>query len=322
MSGTRRRDFLGRFAAACGAAWIALTSPSSAQWTTNGEEAPAARPAVGETEAPSQSGTTDIQRSPDPVDQDAPGALQLVALLTVDGQQINEGLIWRVYKTTASAGGGETLIGTHREASPALKLKPGDYMINAAFGRAHLTRKILVKPGQRTMEPFVLNAGGLKLSATIEGADRSSSLSYGIYSDEKDQFDNRALIVPGAKPGAIYRLNAGLYQIVSRYGDANAIIKTGVTVEAGKMTEVAVAHTGALLTFKLVTRAGGEAIPDTHWAIQTAQGELVKESQGALPSHILAPGVYSVQAKSGGRAFSRTFTVTGGEPAQIEVVMR
>ncbi len=260
--------------------------------------------------------------SPGPSDPDAPGAVRLVALLTVDGQQITEGLVWRVYKTKAAAGGGETLAGTHGEASPVLKLKPGEYMINAAFGRAHLTRKIVVKPGQQALEPFVLNAGGLKLSATVEGAEKPGAVAYGIYSDDKDQFDNRALVVAGAKPGTVYRLNAGLYQIVSRYGDANAIVKTDVTVEAGKMTDVAVAHGGAPVTFKLVARAGGEALPGVQWTIQTAQGELVKESQGALPTHILAPGVYVAQAKSGPRAYSRTFSVKGGEAAQIEVVMR
>jgi hypothetical protein len=36
----------------------------------------------------------------------------------------------------------------------------------------------------------------------------------------------------------------------------------------------------------------------------------------------LAPGTYSVIAKSGTRAFKRDFTVADGETTQVEVLMR
>ena len=49
-------------------------------------------------------------------------------------------------------------------------------------------------------------------------------------------------------------------------------------------------HAAAKVTFKLVARAGGDAIADTQWNVANAQGETVKESVGALPTHILAPG--------------------------------
>lgn len=266
-------------------------------------------------------GTTEIPRAPDSVETESrPAQVRLIALLTVDGQRIDQGIVWRVYRLNAP-GGGDKLVGTHKEASPLLQLPPGDYMVNAAFGRAHLTRKISVKPGQNALEQFVLNAGGLRLAATVDGADKSSLIVFDIYSDERDQFGNRAPVLTGAKPGLVHRLNAGLYQIVSRYGDANAIVEADVTVEAGKLTEVAVAHSGAAVTFKLVARTGGEALPEAQWVIQTEKGEVVKESVGALPTHILAPGAYLVRAKTGGRAFNRAFLVKGGEAAEIEVVM-
>ena len=43
---------------------------------------------------------------------------------------------------------------------------------------------------------------------------------------------------------------------------------------------------------------------------------------GALPSHILAPGTYTIIAKSGDRTFKRDFTVANGEVAQVEVLMQ
>ncbi len=120
----------------------------------------------------------------------------------------------------------------------------------------------------------------------------------------------------------IVRLNAGIYHIVSTYGDANAVVQADVTVEPGKLTEASISHLGAKVTFKLVTRAGGEAQADAQWSVLTTQGELVKQSAGALPTHILDPGGYIVTARHSGRSFRRAFTVKAGETAQIEVVMQ
>ncbi len=123
-----------------------------------------------------------------------------------------------------------------------------------------------------------------------------------------------------AKPGLIIRLNAGIYHLVSTYGDANAKVEADVTVEAGKLTEATVTHQAAKAAFKLVTRTGGEAIPDTHWTILAQNGEIVKESVGALPSHVLAPGKYKVVAKSAGRVFNQEFSLKDGELANVEVI--
>ncbi len=41
--------------------------------------------------------------------------------------------------------------------------------------------------------------------------------------------------------------------------------------------------------------------------------QVVKHSVGALPTHILAPGTYTIIAKSGARTFKRDFTLANGE---------
>jgi hypothetical protein len=248
-------------------------------------------------------------------------AVRLVALLTGDGQQIDQGLVWRVFQTVGSAGKAKLVVESH-EASPTLKLRPGEYAVNAAFGRANLTRRIVVKPGGPPYEAFVLNAGGLRLSALVDGKPAPpGAVTYSIYTDDHDQFESRSSVITGAKPGLIIRLNSGIYRIVSQYGDANAKIETDVTVEAGKLTETTITHTGGKATFKLVTRAGGEAVPDTRWTVQTDDGEMVKESVGALPTHVLAPGKYIVTAASGGHLFKNHFEIKDGDVKSVEVLM-
>jgi hypothetical protein len=212
---------------------------------------------------------------------------------------------------------------TKHEPSPTIDLDPGDYIVNAAFGRADITRKITVTAGTKASEKFVLNAGGLKVKVLVDGVEPpANTVAYDILSSERDQLDNRVRVLGGARPNIINRLNAGIYRIASRYGDANAKVEADVTVEAGKLTEATVSHSAARVTFKLVTRVGGEALPDTQWTIQTPEGVVVTRSVGALPTHILAPGTYSVTAKSSAGAYKRDFTLANGEVAQVEVLMQ
>lgn len=249
--------------------------------------------------------------------------VQLSAFLTADGQRIDRGLVWRVYADTALPEGKAKLVATNRDATPSIKLAPGPYIVNVSFGRANLTRKLVIesKDGAPQAERFVINAGGLRVNATISGKPApDGAVAYNIYSD-RDQSDNRRLILSGAKPGLIVRLNSGIYHIESSYGDANAVVQSDVTVEAGKLTEATVAHAAAKVTLKLVTRAGGEALAGTAWTIQTPTGEVVKTSMGALPTHTLAPGTYIAVAKARNKAFSREFSVKDGDAAQVEVII-
>jgi hypothetical protein len=121
---------------------------------------------------------------------------------------------------------------------------------------------------------------------------------------------------------AIIRLNAGVYQVVSTYGDANARVRAEVIVEPGKLSEVALSHTGTKVTFKLVGREGGEALADVSWSVVDTKAEIVKETVGALPTHILAAGRYAVLARHQGKTYRAEFTAKTGEQAVVEVIAR
>lgn len=283
---------------------------------------PPAEPAPAEP-ALDAGAVTEIPRSPGAPQATGKVPVRLEALLIDGGQPLGEGLIWRIYREQPDAEARKVkLLATDRAASPLLRLDPGDYVVNAAFGRAHITRRISVRGGGGVTERFVLNAGGLRVTAMVSGQKSlPNTVAYSVYVDEGDQFETRSLMMSGAKPGIVLRLNAGIYEIVSQYGDANATVRANVTVEAGKLTEANVAHAGARVTFKLVRRAGGEAVADAQWNVTGASGETVKESAGALPAHILAPGTYKVTVRSGGLSFERDFAVADGESMQVEVGM-
>jgi preprotein translocase subunit YajC len=276
-------------------------------------------------------GTTTIERAPSTDTQstlrrtlpDGVGSLKLVALLTTDGQRIDQGLIWRIFKFDKKSGQSE-LLKTVRDGSPTVPLKKGRYLINVSFGRANMTREIkIASDAEEVAEQFVLNAGALRVKTQKSNAiiRDANAITYSVFSD-RTQLDERELILANVRPGLVVRLNAGIYHIVSKYGDANAKVASDVTVEAGKLTEVAITHAAAKVRFKLVAREGGEALPDTQWRVETVQGQVVKTSVGALPIHILAPGTYKVVGSWNDEVYQREFTVSDGQMVDVEVVKR
>jgi hypothetical protein len=269
------------------------------------------------------SNTTVVPRIPGSGPATGRAQVAVSAYLTETSAVIAQGLVWRVFRDNAGSGGKNALVSTVRDASPTLKLEPGTYYINVAYGRANLTRKIAVTADQSLKERFVLNAGGLRLVPVMASGEPANSklVSFDVESDERDEYGQRTKVVSGIKAGVVLRLNAGLYSIVSTYGDANAVARADVTVEAGKLSEVSLTHHAATVSFKLVTRGGGEAIADTQWSVLNAQGDSVKESSGALPTHFLAPGSYAVRAKHAGRFYKQDFTVKAGDNRLVEVIM-
>jgi hypothetical protein len=289
-------------------------------WSSDLNVNPAASPRAPKTDG--AGGTTVIKKKPSeaPVPAEV-SKVRLIALLTADGQRIDQDLTWRVFEEATEPRTSGKLISKHTEAAPVLTLKPGTYTINAAFGRANLTRKITVSAGVEATEPFVLNAGGLRVRlAPVAGGMEGMKSSYDIMTDERDQRGDRRIVLVHAKPDTVIRLNSGIYHVVSTLGDANATVEADVTVEAGKLTEATISHKAGRVTLKLVTREGGEALPDTEWNVLTTDGQTIKKSVGALPTHILAPGKYLAVAKSQGRIFRREFDVSNGQSIQVEVM--
>lgn len=258
-----------------------------------------------------------------PATSNDPGMLNLSAILASGSPQLSEGVVWRLYDGRPLDDGSYKLVKTSREPKPSLALAPGDYLINVSYGRAHMTKRVTVWPSKEASDTFNLNAGGLRLYASLAKQPLVSehSLTFDVFSEETDQSGNRRKIIGNAKSGVVIRLNGGSYRVQSAYGDSNAISEVDVTVEPGKITEATIDHQAGKITFKLVQRAGGEALADTIWNIYTGNGVFVKKSGGAFPTHVLAAGIYKLKIEHSGREFEAGFSVTTGDKKVVEIVM-
>lgn len=251
-----------------------------------------------------------------------PGTIVLSAILSEGAAPLTSGITWRIYSIEIQADGSYKLLHKLNDARAAVTLPPGEYLVNAAYGQANVTKRVQVWPAKRSEDVFTLQAGGLRLYATLakEPLLADNSLSFNVFSEESDQFGNRRRVIANAKSGVVLRLNSGTYRVVSKYGDANSVMEVDVKVEPGKLTEATIDHQAGKVTFRLVERQGGEALADTIWKIFSSDGELVRKSGGAFPTHVLAAGNYSVRVKHGGQEFAAKFSVGIGDRQQVEVI--
>ena len=296
---------------------LALTVPSAAQETVD-TTVPLDLPSLTEFAPTGDAPNVDV----------ASGDLRNVELdarLVEGGAPLQHGLVWRVYHPIPDQEGKLPILATSEGGSALISMEPGEYFVHVAFGLAGVTRKLTIPTdGPVDIQNFILNAGGLVLNA-VSGNDLRippAKLKFAIYSNERDTNDQRQLIISGVLPNQIVRLNDGIYHVVSEYGSVNAVIRSDLAVEAGKLTEATIEHRAAQITLKLVAEEGGEAIADTAWSITNSAGDLISESVGAFPSLVLAEGDYTAIARHKEQLFRRDFKVAAGFNYDVEVMLR
>jgi hypothetical protein len=249
------------------------------------------------------------------------GEITLAAQLTEEGAEINRGLVWRIFSPKPGPDGKLPLIASAQGGSSVFQLEPGSYLVHASFGRAGATKRITVS-SENKHENVVLDAGGLKLNAVLAGGKRirPALLKFSIFEVNSNAKAQGAEIIRDVSPNTVVRLNAGNYQVVSKYGNDNAVIRSDIKVEAGKLVEATIEHHAAELTMKLVREPGGEAIADTSWSIVADSGDPVREVVGAYASMVLAEGEYTIIAKNRDRLYQKDFKVESGMNQEVEVV--
>lgn len=256
----------------------------------------------------------------------APAVGQAVLSLTArygkDLPVINAGLVWRVFADKPDDNGTYKLIREERGATPNVVLPPGNYVVHVALGLVSAVRAVSLK-SETDRESFVLPAGGLRIEGRV-GSSKipANQISFAIYKGSQFDGSDRGPLVPNVSAGDVALLPEGTYYIVSNYGDANSVVRSDIRVAAGKLTDVTVTHRAAVITLKLVSEKGGEALANTAWSVITPGGDVIKESIGAFPRVVLSEGEYRAIAKNEGKVFERPFNVVNGVDGEVEVVAR
>ncbi|MGI6246590.1 MAG: hypothetical protein ACOYJQ_12580 [Pseudochelatococcus sp.] len=245
-------------------------------------------------------------------------ALSLTATLAGSEMPIRSGLVWRIYAVTPGAD--PTLVSELTEASPRQLLAQGNYIVHVSYGFASTVARVALRAD--SVSRLVIGAGALRITGVVgKNAIPDQDLTYSIYMPEQNNPEGR-LVVAGVRSGETVRLPEGEYHVVSSYGSSNAMARTDLSVEAGKVTDATINHRAARVTLKLVASEGAEAFAGTAFSVLTPGGDTVHEEVGAFPSLVLAEGEYVVVARHEGQVYSRDFAVRSGVDSDIEIVGR
>jgi hypothetical protein len=260
-----------------------------------------------------------LSQSPPPI---ATGQVMLnaSAAFAESNLPIRSGLVWRILEdrgdTTQPA-----IIGRASSPTPNFTLAPGNYIVHVAYGFASASKRISVQTGNLN-ERLTISAGALRLKGAVgDSPIPANRVSFSVYVPEPQNSEGR-LVVANAKADDMIRLPEGTYHVVSTYGDANAIMRSDLKVESGRVTEATLNHRAATVTLKLVGSAGGEAIAGTAFSVLTPGGDVIREAIGAFPSVTLAEGEYVLIARHEGKVHTKEFRVESGLDRDIEVIAK
>jgi hypothetical protein len=288
--------------------------------------APAAAPPAGSLPLalPTQPSMVAVPPANAPQGAAAPGqaVLSLSARYGKDLGNINGGLVWRIFADRPDENGTFKMIREDRNATPNVVLQPGNYVVHVSLGLVSAVRAVTLK-AETDRESFVLPAGGLRIEGRV-GTSKipQNQISFAIYKGSQFEGGERASLVPNVAAGDVVLLPEGTYYIISNYGDANSVVRSDIRVQASKLTDVVVTHRAAVITLKLVSDKGGEALANTAWSVITPGGDVIKESIGAFPKVVLSEGEYRAIAKNEGKVYERPFNVVNGVDGEVEVVAR
>lgn len=273
----------------------------------------------GDKKKPDEQNNAQIKKAFRKQDTQTRTELNATAYMTKGGAPIQRGLQWRVYSTNLGLDNKLPLIAQSQEGEAKFLLKPGDYILFAAFGRAEHSKRITLEADKPQTEIFQLNAGGLKPDAVLlNGKMNKKQLHFAIYGEE--QINEQTPLIDSVKPGEIIRLPAGSYHIVCNYGAANATVRSDIRISAGKLLEATMQQKAAQIILKLVRQTGGEALADTSWAVMNDSGDIVREIANANAYIILAEGSYVAIARNKEKIYQKEFSVSSGKDGEIEVL--
>ena len=260
---------------------------------------------------------------PQPAIPPGQAMLSLSARFGPNQPLITGGLHWRVYADKPDQSGVFRLIREDRTSSPTLVVPAGGYVVVVNFGLASAAKRVQLGSEQTARNVFELAAGGARFEGRVgDSKIPSGQISFEVFHGSQFEPGDKRPVVQDVATGDLVGLPEGIYYVVSNYGDGNAVVRSDIRIQPGKLTDVTIHHRAAVITLKLVSEKGGEALANTAWSVLTPGGDVIKESIGAFPKVVLEEGDYVAIARSEGRVYNRDFKVEPGFDREIEVLAR
>jgi len=191
-------------------------------------------------------------------------ALRVYAVLTEDGEKIQDGVRYEVYDAARDAEGKRKSVASSSpyEEPPKFSLSPGRYVVTAAYGNASATTEIDIAARTIVLQTLNLRAGVLKLSSVLAAGSPSltDGVRYAVFEWEKDVEGNRKEIA-GSSPYAgppRFPLSAGKYFVTATYGSASS--RADIEVAPGQTIIRALDLNAGILSLSTILGSGTEPL--------------------------------------------------------------
>ncbi len=163
--------------------------------------------------------------------------------------QITNGLLWRIFPAKPDASGTSVRCGRTAPRPRCWRCRRATMWCMSSFGLASIAKAIHLK--EATREIFEIPAGGIKLEGRVGDVKiPNGQISFDIYKGSQFDAGEKPALVQGVATGDVVVVPEGAYHIVSNYGDTNAVVRSDIRVQSGKLTDVIVNHRAALITLQ------------------------------------------------------------------------
>jgi hypothetical protein len=191
------------------------------------------------------------------------------------------------------------------------------------LGLAQIEQDINVKAGEQKRQALVLNAGGVRLQASLAGRNEplDRNLLYRIFSlsGKAGSQVNKEILTSTLASPTIF-LPQGRYRIESQYGWHNARQTKDIEIAAGDVLTADFQHKVSDVKLRLVPRPGAAPMGRVKWTLKYNGGGTVLIAQDAAPALILQADHYQAVAQHEAKTYSQIFEAIPNEEQTIEVV--
>ncbi|MGI9483713.1 MAG: hypothetical protein ACR2OR_15285 [Hyphomicrobiales bacterium] len=241
--------------------------------------------------------------------------IDLAATMSAESGKIERPVDWTIFSETGGSGNWEKIEDVSLGA-PKFDLKPGRYVVRLKYGNVRTSRLIDVAKDMVTEMTVNLNAGGLRMISRLFGQPLSNAQAEHLVYRIDRQGAAPELVGRTEHQGAILRLAAGKYKVVSTFGSANAVKEAVAHVRPGKLSALEFDHVAGVVTLIAPELEGNDAV---HWVITDHAGSVVTITDTVQPSVILRAGSYTATATIGGVGTVRNFSLGPGEKLKVKL---
>lgn len=235
--------------------------------------------------------------------------LRLSAVLGPGAKSLTEGLSWRVEKRQSEKSDASELVWSGGGATPELKLTPGRYYAEVAFGLARNGLEFEVSADKDVTPVVSLDAGTLHVhAAATPGGPPLEDVFFTLRKATAGETpgaqadpDNDDAIGRSSLPNAVFHVPAGRYSLITRHGLAS--VETPIVVAPGETRRVeAVTRTGDI-TLSAHAKADGPSLSGATFFVfengEAGQHKEILRSRLGEPKFTLPAGHYRFAAVIG-----------------------